>query len=106
MNMVRFLVRRIITGILVLWLVATGTFFLFFAAIPVQTVARNLAGRAAGPGVINQVIHYYGLDKPLIVQYGHFLDKLVHGNLGQSFLTQQAVTTIIKQDLPPTISVV
>ncbi|HWF79579.1 MAG TPA: ABC transporter permease [Streptosporangiaceae bacterium] len=104
--MVRFLIRRIITGILVLWLVATGTFFLFFAAIPVQSVARNLAGRAASPAVINQVITYYGLNKPLIVQYGHFLDKLVRGNLGQSFLTQEAVTTIIKQDLPPTISVV
>jgi peptide/nickel transport system permease protein len=106
MNMVRFLVRRIITGILVLWLVATGTFFLFFAAIPVQTVARNLAGRAATPAVINQVISYYGLNKPVIVQYGHFLNKLVHGNLGQSFLTQQSVATIIKQDLPPTISLV
>jgi peptide/nickel transport system permease protein len=106
MNMVRFLIRRIITGALVLWLVATGTFFLFFAAIPVQTVARNLAGRAASPAVIQQAIVYYGLNKPLIVQYWHFMDKLIHGNLGQSFYTQQAVTTIIKQDLPPTISVV
>ena len=44
MNILRFLIRRIITGILVLWLVATGTFFLFFTAIPAQTVARNLAG--------------------------------------------------------------
>jgi peptide/nickel transport system permease protein len=106
MNMLRFLIRRIITGALVLWLVATGTFFLFFAAVPVQTVARGLAGRAASPTVINEVIQYYGLNKPLIVQYGRFLEKLIHGNLGQSFLTQEAVTTIIKQDLPPTISVV
>jgi len=106
MNIVRFLVRRIITGIIVLWLVATGTFFLFFAAIPVETVARNLAGRSASPQVLNQVIRYYGLDKPLIVQYGHFLGKLATGNLGKSFYTQEAVTTIIKQDLPPTISLV
>jgi peptide/nickel transport system permease protein len=40
------------------------------------------------------------------VQYGHFLSKLVHGNLGKSFYTQEAVTTIIKQDLPITTSVV
>jgi len=104
--MVRFLVRRIITGILVLWLVATGTFFLFFAAVPVQTVARNLAGRAATPGVLAQVTKYYGLDRPLLAQYLTFLHKLINGNLGQSFLTQQAVTTIIKQDLPITASVV
>lgn len=106
MNMARFLFRRILTGILVLWLVATGTFFLFFAAIPVQTVARNLAGRAATPAVINHVISYYGLDKPVIAQYWHFLVNLATGNLGQSFLTQQSVATIINQDLPPTISLV
>ncbi len=106
MNMVRFLVRRIITGILVLWLVATGTFFLFFAAIPVQSVARNLAGRAASPQVLAQVTKYYGLDRPLFAQYLTFLRKLVTGNLGQSFYTQEPVTTIIKQDLPITISVV
>jgi peptide/nickel transport system permease protein len=106
MNIARFLIRRIITGAIVLWLVATGTFFLFFAAVPVQTVARNLAGRAASPQVLAQVTAYYGLDKPLIVQYGHFLSKLIRGNLGQSFYTQEAVTTIIKQDLPITASVV
>jgi peptide/nickel transport system permease protein len=106
MTMVRFLIRRIITGILVLWLVATGTFFLFFSAVPVQTVARNLAGRAASPQVLAQVTKYYGLDRPLFDQYLTFLNKLIHGNLGQSFYTQESVTTIIKQDLPVTASVV
>ena len=106
MNMVRFLIRRILTGILVLWVVATGTFFLFFTAIPVTAVARNLAGRAASPAVLQQTIRYYGLNDPIIVQYWHFLYKTLHGNLGNSFYSQEAVTTILKQDLPPTISVV
>jgi peptide/nickel transport system permease protein len=106
MNMARFLIRRIISGILVLWIVATGTFFLFFTAVPVGVVARNLAGRAAEPSVIKHVIHYYGLDRPILAQYLTFLNKLVHGNLGQSFLTQQSVVTIIHQDLPITASVV
>ncbi len=106
MNMVRFLVRRIITGFLVLWLVATGTFFLFFTAVPVGVVARNLAGKAATPGVLQQVIKYYGLDRPILAQYLTFLHKTIEGNFGQSFLTQQTVTTIIKQDLPITASVV
>jgi peptide/nickel transport system permease protein len=106
MNMVRFLIRRILTGILVLWVVATGTFFLFFTAIPVQAVARNLAGRAASPAVLQETIRYYGLNDPIIVQYWHFLYKTLHGNLGNSFYSQEAVTTILKQDLPPTISVV
>src|ERR1700761_5794149 len=55
MAIARFLIRRILTGIVVLWLVASGAFFLFFAR-PVNTVAHQLAGRAATPQVINGVI--------------------------------------------------
>jgi peptide/nickel transport system permease protein len=105
-NTLRFLIRRILSGILVLWVVATGTFFLFFTAIPVEAVARNLAGRAASPQVLEETIRYYGLNKPVMVQYGNFLFKLLHGNLGVSFYSQEPVTTIIKQDLPATISLV
>lgn len=106
MSTVRFLIRRILTGIVVLWLVSSATFFLFFAAIPVQDVARNLAGRAASPAVLQETINYYGLEKPILVQYGHFLNNLIHGNFGNSFYYQEPVTTIIKQDLPATISLV
>lgn len=100
-----FLVRRILTGIVVIWLVATGAFFLFFAR-PVATVARQLAGRAATPQVINQVISNLGLDKPIMVQYWHFLRNLVRGNLGFSYYNQEPVNTMLKQDLPPTLSLV
>ncbi|HUZ56574.1 MAG TPA: ABC transporter permease [Streptosporangiaceae bacterium] len=106
MGMASFLIRRILTGILVLWVVATGTFFLFFTAVPEQAVARNLAGRAATPQVIAEVTRYYGLDKPITAQYWHFLTGLLQGNLGKSYFLQEPVTTVIKQDLPPTISVV
>ncbi len=106
MGMARFLIRRILTGIMVLWVVATATFFLFFTAVPEQAVARNLAGRAATPQVIAEVTRYYGLDKPITVQYWHFLTGLLSGNLGKSYFLQEPVTTVIKQDLPPTISVV
>ncbi len=106
MGMAGFLLRRILTGILVLWVVATGTFFLFFTAVPEQAVARNLAGRAATPQVIAEVTRYYGLNKPITAQYWHFLTGLLQGNLGKSYFLQEPVTTVIKQDLPPTISVV
>jgi peptide/nickel transport system permease protein len=105
MAILGFLIRRILTGIVVVWLVATGAFFLFFAR-PVDTVARQLAGRAATPQVINLVIHNLGLDQPIMVQYWHFIDGLLHGNLGYSYFNQEQVTTILKQDLPPTVSLV
>jgi peptide/nickel transport system permease protein len=105
MAIIGFLIRRILTGIVVVWLVATGAFFLFFAR-PVATVAHQLAGRAATPQVINLVIHNLGLDQPIMVQYWHFIDGLLHGNLGYSYFNQEQVTTIMRQDLPPTVSLV
>lgn len=100
-----FLIRRVLSGIVVLWAVASGTFFLFFAR-PVQTVAHQLAGRTATPAVIQNVISQLGLNQPIMTQYWHFLDRLLHGNLGYSFFTQQSVNTMIRQDLPPTASLV
>jgi peptide/nickel transport system permease protein len=105
MGLARFLVRRILTGIIVLWIVASGTFFLFFAR-PVQIVARELAGRAATPQIINEVIKNLGLDQPILVQYWHFLGNTVHGDFGFSYFTGEAVKTILAQDLPITASVV
>lgn len=105
MTFVWFFIRRVLTGIVVLWAVASGTFFLFFAR-PVQTVAHQLAGRTATPAVIQNVINQLGLNQPIMTQYWHFLDRLLHGNLGYSFFSQQSVNTMIKQDLPPTASLV
>jgi len=86
--------------------VASATFFLFFKAVPEEAVARNLAGRAATPQVIAEVTRYYGLDKPILTQYLHFMNGLLHGSIGKSYFLQEQVTTVIKQDLPPTISLV
>lgn len=105
MAIVAYLIRRILTGIFVVWLVATLSFFLFFAR-PVITVARQLAGRAATPQVINRVISDLGLNDPIMTQYWHFITRLLHGNLGESYFTGQSVNTMIKQDLPPTLSLV
>src|SRR5262252_2541472 len=105
MAFTRFLIRRILTGILVLWAVATVTFFLFFFR-PVDAVARQLAGRAASPQVIAEVIRRLGLDQPILVQYWHFLGNLARGDLGYSYYNGESVKTIIAQDLPITASVV
>jgi peptide/nickel transport system permease protein len=105
MHLIRFLIRRILTGIVVLWAVSTVTFLLFFAR-PVGIVGRQLAGRAASQAVINETIRQLGLSQPLLTQYWHFIDNLLHGNLGFSFYTGESVNSIIKQDLPPTASIV
>jgi peptide/nickel transport system permease protein len=105
MAIVGYLIRRLLTGIIVVWLVATITFFLFFAR-PVYTVARQISGKAATPQVIQEAINNLGLNQPIMTQYWHFLNNLVHGNLGYSYYTKESVDMILKQDLPPTISLV
>jgi peptide/nickel transport system permease protein len=100
-----FMIRRLLTGIVVVWLVATGAFFLFFAR-PVDTVARQIAGRAATPAILAEVLRNLGLNQPIMVQYWHFLDNVVHGDLGYSYYYGESVDTMLKQDLPPTASLV
>jgi peptide/nickel transport system permease protein len=105
MAIVGYVIRRLISGFVVVWIVATATFFLFFAR-PVETVARQLAGRAATPQVINEVIANLGLNQPIMTQYWHFMVNLLHGDLGFSYFTGESVDAMLKQDLPPTISLV
>ncbi len=106
MAMTRFLLRRILTGIVVLWIVTTSAFFLFFARNP-EIVARSLAGRAATSAVLAEVTRNLGLDQPIMVQYWHFLTRIVQGNFGLSYYNGGIpVSSILSRDLPRTASVV
>jgi peptide/nickel transport system permease protein len=105
MTFARFIFRRLLSGIVVLWVVSLGAFLLFFAR-PVNTVARELAGRAATAETLTLVNKELGLTQPIPVQYWHFVDRLAHGNLGYSFLDGESVNTILAQDLPRTASLV
>jgi peptide/nickel transport system permease protein len=102
--MMRFLIRRILTGLLVIWLISIVVFVLFFVAPP--NVAYLLLGKfqAANQQLVAQVTAQLGLDKPIPVQYWDFLVRLVHGNLGYSYYSHEAVTTLIGRALPVTAS--
>jgi peptide/nickel transport system permease protein len=98
-----FLIRRVLLGVVVMWFVTIATFLLFFVAP--QDPARLLAGKNPSAQQIAQINARLGLNQPILVQYWHYLDRLVHGNLGTSYFTGSSVNTILKQDLPPTLSV-
>lgn len=102
--MLRFLIRRILFGVLVLWIVTTGVFILFFATS--KDPAARFAGKSATPATLALVRHRLGLDDPLPVQYWHFVTRLFHGDLGYSFATQSPVTGMIKQALPASLSLI
>ena len=101
--MLRFLVRRVLLGVLVLFLVVTLVFALFY--LYPSDVARTLAGRQATPETIALIKARLGLDQPTYVQYGRFLWGLLHGNLGYDYYHSVPVTTIIAQALPKTLSI-
>src|SRR5260221_13499514 len=82
------------------------TSWLFFRGAPPLDVARMLAGKAATPIQLAEVARSHGLDLPWYTQYGHYLWRLLHGDLGYSYYSQEPVTTIIKQGLPATLSLV
>jgi peptide/nickel transport system permease protein len=102
--MLRFFGRRLVFGLVVMWIVATVVFVLYFVAP--NDVARTLAGKEASPATVASIRHNLGLDRPVIDQYGSFLWKALHGNLGYSYLNSTPVTTLIKQRIGVTISLV
>jgi peptide/nickel transport system permease protein len=97
-----FLVRRIVLGILVLW-VMTGVVFVMFFVAP-HNVASLLAGRQATPDTVALVKHRLGLDRPVLDQYGSYMWHLLHGNLGYSFYNSTSVRSLIWQRVPVTFS--
>ena len=104
--MARFLARRIFQGLIVLWLVTVGVFIIFYIGPGPKSVARALAGKSATPQVVAEVSHRLLLDRPIWVQYGHFLWLLLHGNLGYSFYHGQSVNSVLAAAFPITLSLV
>src|SRR5665213_1704452 len=103
--MVMFLLRRIAQGVLVMLMVTIVVYFLFFHGDP-QAVARRIAGREATPDVVKRVYDNLGLNQPFFEQYWHFLTHLVHGNLGYDYYNGVPVTSVLKQAVPITFSLV
>jgi peptide/nickel transport system permease protein len=102
--MVRFLTRRIAFGLVVMWIVASIIFMMYFVAP--HDVARTLAGKQASADTVVAIRHNLGLDRPILTQYGSFLWKALHGNLGYSYANSRSVTKLIGAAMPVTASLV
>jgi ABC-type dipeptide/oligopeptide/nickel transport system permease component len=99
--MFRFIIRRLLFGILVLWLVTTSVFVLLhIAPTPVESI---IAGPRASAATVAQIRHNLGLDRPFLEQYWSFLKDTATGDLGFSYVTQSKVTSLIASRLPATM---
>ncbi|MQA96742.1 MAG: ABC transporter permease subunit [Streptosporangiales bacterium] len=65
--------------------------------------ARVIAGLQAGQEEVDRIRATLGLDRPLLVQYGLFLEDLVHGDMGESARTNNSVVSEILTRLPFTL---
>ncbi|GLY83081.1 ABC transporter permease [Actinoallomurus iriomotensis] len=102
--MLRFLIRRVLSGVFVMWLVTTVVFVLFFATS--RDPAARFAGKSATPATLALLRHRMGLDEPLPLQYWHFLTRLLSGDLGYSYATHSSVNGLVTDALPVTLSLV
>ena len=96
----RYLVRRLLLTIPVLLGVATLVFSLihFIPGDPAQA----MLGEGAAPEDVAQLRARLGLDRPLLAQYGSFLQGLAHGDLGVSLRNDQPVLQQIVERMPAT----
>lgn len=99
--MLTYLAKSIIGAIVVL-LVMSLIVFGLQSIIPADP-ARAIAGPSAPPETVEAMREHLGLDDPAVVQYGHFLLRLAHGDLGVSVRTRQPVFNDIRQYLPATL---
>ncbi len=96
-----YLIRRILKGLLTIFVSATIAFFIirFMPADPVTL----LVDPKMGPEVRQQMMQQFGLDKSIGEQYMIFLQQAMTGNFGISFKTREPVMAVLMQKLPWTL---
>jgi peptide/nickel transport system permease protein len=99
--MVRFLVRRISHSLIILLGVAFITYALLYL-LPADPV-QQIAGRNATPDMLTNIRHQLGLDQPFWLQYLHYLVKLLHGDLGHSYVQRTDVSLLLFSRLGPSL---
>jgi peptide/nickel transport system permease protein/dipeptide transport system permease protein len=99
--MLAYLTKSIV-GAVVVVLVMSFIVFGLQSIIPADP-ARAIAGPNAPPETVEAMREQLGLDDPVVVQYGRFLLRLAHADLGKSVRTRRPVADDIRQYLPATL---
>ncbi len=98
-------ITRRLAQILPVIVLATFVVFGLLQLVP-GDIAIALAGESASAERIAELRALYGLDRPFLLQYGHWLLNAVQGDLSRSFLSGVQVTEAIFQRLPNTLLIV
>jgi peptide/nickel transport system permease protein len=99
--MLQYLMRRLATLTITIIGIMVMTFFIALV-VPLDPLAA-LAGPQAPQQTVERLRKLYGFDQPIYVQFGRYIDRLVHGDLGVSFQTGRPVLDDILHFFPATI---
>ncbi|PSP97579.1 peptide ABC transporter permease [Halobacteriales archaeon QS_5_70_17] len=101
MSFGRFLLKRTLQGVVVVWGVVTVVFLLRFITpgSPVDVVAPL----DASPELRRQIARELGVDRPLYVQYFEYLAGLLRGDMGYSYLSGTEASARVFARLPATL---
>src|SRR3954454_15547059 len=100
--MARFIVRRVLGMVLVLFAISVLT-FLIFNIIPNGDPALRIAGRHPNKGELESIRSQWGFDRPVYVQYGKTMEKIFTGDLVY-YSTSINVDDEIRKDVPRTLA--
>jgi peptide/nickel transport system permease protein len=102
--MLRFILRRLLEGVVLLLVISFIAFSLLF--VGGGDIARRILGQNASADVVAAKAAELGLDRPLIVQYFDWLGSAFQGDFGRSWFTGQLVATGVSSRLAVTLSIV
>jgi peptide/nickel transport system permease protein len=100
--MIVYILRRLGATLIVMAVVALFVFSLLF--LTPGDPAAVIAGDVATADDIQRIRAKLGLNEPFLVQFGGWVGRLLHGDLGTSIFTNLPVTKLIGQRVQPTVS--
>ncbi len=101
--MLSYLTGRLIQSLLSLFVLVT---IVFFAAHLSGDPVNALLGPETTKEQAITLRAYYGLDKPLYVQYGRYLSHLAQGDMGKSIFSGRSVSELIMQRIPASLELI
>jgi peptide/nickel transport system permease protein len=99
--MLAYIIRRLLWAVLVILGISLIAFFLL-SHVPGDP-ARVMAGPQASPTVVAEIRHNWGMDQPWPIRYLTYLGHALHGDLGRSYLQDEAVLPAILSHLAQTV---
>jgi len=98
--MTSYIFRRLVLSIPVLFGILFATFAL--ARLIPGDPCRAMLGEKATKVVCDEFNHRHGLDKPVLVQFGVYINEIAHGDFGSSFRYSKPITALLMERLPIT----